>query len=229
MYSTGLDSFILKKLHNFKDEECLFVQLGTDENEMEEDLLEHQSPNVKSAFMPLDGFELPNKIIPFRNHFLALMAAQMATEIYFGFTAGDTTRDKDYVFKAQMEGILNYFIGVPDKSPFAGTGDHYQIVMPFKDMTKVEIVREYLLAGHKAEDLFKASVSCYEGSEIPCGKCRSCLRKYVALTLNEIDCTGRFAVNPKRYLKDFLKESKKKDRKTEIKDIEKCIHIQKRF
>lgn len=227
MFSGGLDSYIMKRMFEFSNEECVFVKMGTKENEIEEELIDVQFPGVQKMDFMLAGFELPNKIIPFRNHILTFLGAQLGTEIYFAFTAGDTTRDKDYVFKAQMEGALNYFIGVPDKSPFAGD-EHYRLEMPFKEHTKTELVRMYLDKGFKSEDLFLKSTSCYSGYEIPCGECRSCLRKFVALTINEIDCSGQFLSNPKSRMKEFLRESRKKDRKTELKEIEKCIHILKR-
>jgi len=227
MFSAGMDSFILKKLYDFEDEECLFVEIGTKENKIEKALIDQHFPEVQRMDFMLAGFELPNKIIPFRNHILAFLAANMASDIYFGFTAGDTTRDKDYVFKAQIEASLNYFIGVPDKSPFAGD-EHYTIALPFKEKTKTELVKAYLNAGHNPDLLFSRSISCYSGYDIPCGTCRSCLRKFVALTLNDIDCTGKFMTHPKRHMREFLKESKKKNRKTELKEIELCIHTLKR-
>ena len=172
MFSTGLDSFILKSIYKFQNEECVFVQMGTKENKIEEELIDAQFPGVQKMMYLLSGFELPNKIIPFRNQMLTFLGAQLGTEIYFAFTAGDTTRDKDYVFKAQMEASLNYFAGIPDKTPFPG--EPYRVEMPFKGLTKVEIVRQYLELGHPEEDLLVKSTSCYSGKEIPCGECRSC-------------------------------------------------------
>lgn len=222
MFSGGMDSFILKTIYQVPDEDCIFTRMGTEENAEEEILLNQYFPGVKVVDLPLVDFELGNKIIPFRNHFLALMGAQFAPEIMFAFTAGDTTRDKDYVFKAQMEGILNYFSLSEDKVLYPGP---YQINMPFKAVTKTEIVRAYLSHGLPSEDLLRKSRSCYAGEMLPCGHCRSCLRKYVALHLNGISCDGWVESIPSiDTLEGFLVESELKGRKSETEDIKKCIN-----
>ena len=229
MYSGGLDSFILKHLYDFEDEECLFINIGTDENQVEENHIKKYFPKIKVLQFPLVRWELSNKIIPFRNSFLALAAAQYAECIYFGYTIGDTTRDKDYVFKAQMEGMLNYFAGTGDKIGIK-LNKGYEIYMPFKQTTKSELVFQFLETGYNYQDLFEKSVSCYEGSDIPCGKCRSCLRKYVAVWVGfkkyglNIAVESFFKNNPRKMLNEFYVKSENKDRKEELYDIIKCIN-----
>ena len=221
LFSTGQDSFILKKVLQFKDEECLFVNMGTKENEIENKFIDKYFPDVQQATLPLVEFELENKIIPFRNHFLALFGAQYSNNIYFAFTRGDTTKDKDYVFKSQMEGIFNYF-GL-DHDKIRNTPPFF-IHMPYKGATKREMVKDYLLQGYDPEELLTKSCSCYAGKEKPCGICRSCLRKFVSLYLNDIKIEGYFQNNITiPYLTEFLLESKKKGRKEEIFDIEYCL------
>jgi 7-cyano-7-deazaguanine synthase in queuosine biosynthesis len=220
MFSMGLDSFILKQVYQFKNEECLFVRMGTEENRIEESLIDKLYPGVVKTELPISQFELPNKIIPFRNHFLALLGAQYASSIYFGFTLGDTTKDKDYVFKAQIEGILNYFATSPEKVKY---GAPYTVNMPYKHLTKTQIVKKYLDSHFPAIDLLTKSSSCYNGGDIACGMCRSCLRKFVALYLNDIDTDGFFINNPSHYLDQFLEESIIKNRVSELSDIQQCI------
>lgn len=222
LFSTGLDSYIMKKVFSFKNEECLFVDMGTKENEIEKERIQQYFPEVIITKVPLNSFELQNKIIPYRNHHLALIAANYANNIYFAFTAGDTTKDKDYVFKAQMEGILNYFSLSTEKVAVQGP---FLIEIPFKQFTKTELVKMYLKEGFPLKDILEQSSSCYEGHSIPCGKCRSCLRKFVAFYLNGIDISEFYLENPADYLKNFLQESINKGRETEIKEIEKCINL----
>jgi 7-cyano-7-deazaguanine synthase in queuosine biosynthesis len=222
-FSAGMDSLIMKKLCGYPDSECLFVDMGTEENKQERALIERFYPSVQIHQMPIARFELPNKIIPFRNHLLAFIAAQFGTDIGFAFTAGDTTRDKDYVFKAQIEGALNYFCGIPEKSPFPGST--YSIFMPFKDMTKADMVRFFLERGHSPLILKDQSISCYEGKGDSCGVCRSCLRKFVALTLNGIECRDWFAQNPATQLGAFYQECERKNRQLESKDVLRCIDL----
>jgi 7-cyano-7-deazaguanine synthase in queuosine biosynthesis len=221
LFSAGMDSMILKTVYQFPNNQCLFVRMGTEENRIEERVIDKFYPGVFKIDFPLSPFELGNKIIPFRNHHLALLAAHYGTNIFFAFTAGDTTKDKDYVFKSQMEGILNYFSIDQQKVHFPGP---YSIQMPFKEQTKTELVAMYLKAGGKPIDLLVRSNSCYAGLGSACGECRSCLRKYVALRLNGID-TGFFLEDPKNHLTDFLSESLAKNRKKEVEEIERCLKL----
>ena len=221
MFSCGMDSLILKELFHFKNEECLFIKMQTPENRIEEQFIDKFFPGALKINMPLNSFTLHNNIIPFRNHFLALTGAQVAQEIFFGFTAGDTTKDKDFVFKAQMEGILNYFSQDLDKVKLPGP---YSIQMPFKERTKRNLVQEYVFKGHSISSLLENSCSCYSGKEKPCGECRSCLRKFVALSRPGINLKDHFAVWPGEVLHAFYKESIAKNRKQELKDIQECIN-----
>jgi 7-cyano-7-deazaguanine synthase in queuosine biosynthesis len=222
LFSGGLDSFILKRIFNFSDHECLFVHIGTAENTIEELHINKYFPGVHIEYTSLVVHEMPNKIIPFRNNHLALIAANYANNIYFGFTAGDTTKDKDFVFKAQMECILNYFSQDVDK---VHVYPPFEIKMPFKRYTKTQLVGMYLERHLPVEDLFLKSTSCYNAQDKPCGLCRSCLRKYVALTLNGISTDGSWVANPSDYIEGFYQESIIKNRTTELKDIEKCIYL----
>ena len=226
MFSSGMDSLIMKIIFGYTDRECLFVDMGTNENMQEAKIIDQYFPEVKRHYLPLARFELHNKIIPFRNQILCYIGAQYGSQISFAFTAGDTTRDKDFVFKAQMEGSLNYFCGIPEKSPFPG--EVYSINIPFKTITKSEMLKMYIDKGHDVDYLLSRSVSCYEGKEKQCGGCRSCLRKFVALVLNEVEWRGVFVKNPADRIQSFYEESKRKNRSNkEIKEIERCINILK--
>jgi len=196
--------------------------MGTAENRMEQSVIDNYFPGVIKVGMPLAAFSLKNNIIPFRNHFLALVAANYANHIIFGFTLGDTTKDKDYVFKSQVEGVLNYFSTDTQKVLIQGP---FVIDLPFKHLTKTELVALYLEKDHPASYLLTNSFSCYEGLHKPCGICRSCLRKYVALELNGIDTSGHWLNNPVDHLLAFLEESVTKNRGFEINDIQKCINL----
>lgn len=225
MYSGGLDSYILKHVFSVSDEECLFVRMGTEENKIEEEYIKRYSPKVQIVELPIACFELENKIIPFRNHFLCLLAAQYACNILFAFTAGDTTRDKDFVFQQQMEEAMNYFALSKDKVHFPGP---YQVFMLFKHLTKTEIVKSFLNTGFDGEDLIYKSISCYSGAEIGCGQCRSCLRKYVALHNADKElgekCRKAFDHDPKEFIPIFLQESIRKGRnKKEIEEIKEVL------
>jgi len=219
LYSGGMDSFCLSRLYPSAD--LLFINTGTKDNLQEAKLLPDY---VKQISLPLSDWELENKIIPFRNAFFILIAAQRYSKIYLGATIGDTTKDKDYIFKGMMEGLLNYF-GL-DINKNGHSERPFEVCMPFKGMTKTKILETYLKAGGRMEDMMNNSRSCYKGDEKECGKCRSCLRKYVAFRNCGMTEYLNFQELPNSVeLQDFLKESIAKGRHLEeIKEIRKCIY-----
>ncbi len=227
LFSTGLDSFIVKFLEKIPDSQCIFADMGTAENAIEKERIDRFFPDVKKVELPLADYALSNNIIPFRNHMLAFIGFQFSNQVTFAFTAGDTTRDKDYVFKAQMEGAASYFGGVPDKIRVQGP---YKLLMQYKAYTKGELVKAFIEQGGSGMDLLVKSTSCYAGSDFPCGcgKCRSCLRKFVAIAYGEPDLAEimrkETEIDPIHYLKDFYEESLTKLRSArEIKEIEFCL------
>lgn len=225
MFSGGMDSFALKKIYSFSNDECLYIDIETQESKQEIKIIQIYFPTIKIIPLSLYKWELQNKIIPFRNHILALIGAQYANDIYFAFTAGDTTKDKDYIFKSQMEGILNYFGLDQNKiSPNIEQNAPFSIQMPFKQLTKNQIIQKYIKKGFFIDELNQKSRSCYQGEKKACGKCRSCLRKFVALQLNNINQKELYQENPFNYLSEALRDAQVKNRKNEIEDIEKCIN-----
>ncbi len=218
LYSGGLDSFILRELNFFH--QILYFDIGTEDSVREKERLDE---HVKVIPFPLKQFELPNKIIPFRNYLFALCAANYGNIITIGSTLGDTTRDKDYVFQHLTSSILNYFGTVKEKMPYEA--NNFTIQMPFKDLTKTEIVRSYLLRGLHPERL-KKSRSCYEGEEKECGECRSCLRKYVAFKLNSIEGLLDFPSPRQGLLVNLYEESVRKGRHPrELQEIVNCYTV----
>ena len=227
LFSGGMDSFIIKHLSAVPDSQCIFVDMGTPENAIEKERLERYFPSILQIPFPLSDFALWNHIIPYRNHMLALLGFQFSSQVIFGFTAGDTTRDKDFVFKAQIEGITSYFGGVPEKVRYPGP---YTLMMPFKSFTKSDLVKAYLKKGYTSRDLLTKTTSCYAGSKHigGCGRCRSCLRKFTALINAEsslgISMRKCTEYDPYDYMVDFYEESKRKSRDIqELKEIEVCL------
>lgn len=223
MFSTGMDSVMMKSKLKFENEECLFVNMGTVENKIELKLVQEKFPGTHIIDFPLAQFELPNKIIPFRNHFLTLIGAQFSNNIYFAFTKGDLSHDKNEVFKYEMENTVNYFI---QKPRYSNIDSPFTIHIPFKPYTKKQLVEEYI-KNEQPQQLFTHSISCYNGIGRGCGKCKSCIRKYVAIKLNGFNCEGFFEQNPVEFLDSFLEESIQKGRWDEVEDIKLCIQISK--
>lgn len=219
LYSGGMDSFCLS--HLYPEADLLFIRTGTKDNKFEEPLLPAKTLITE---LPLVQWELNNKIIPFRNAFFVLIAAQRYSKIYLGATIGDTTKDKDYVFKAQMEGMLNYF-GM-DYAKNGHSERPFEVLMPFKGMTKSRILEQYIRNGGNMTTLQTSSRSCYEGvNQKECGRCRSCLRKWIAFHNNSMDLFLEFSHIPTRAeLFEFLKESIEKGRHPEeITEIKRAL------
>ncbi len=121
--------------------------------------------------------ELPSTYVPFRNGiFLALAAAWAEVnnikEIVCGFSAIDSPHypDTRRAFVEAMEEAINSGTG----AVFGKEG--LRILAPFLDMRKSEIIRHGLSLGAD----YSYSISCYNGSEIPCLKCSSCLLRQKA-------------------------------------------------
>jgi 7-cyano-7-deazaguanine synthase len=219
LYSGGMDSFCLSKFYPKAD--LLYVNMHTAESEFEMKLIPAFTQVID---LPLGQFELENKIIPFRNCFLVMAAAQSYSKIYIGATAGDTTKDKDFVFKAQMEAMLNYF-GI-DENKMAHSDRPFEVVMPFKKMTKVEILEAYLLKGFDIDELVENSRSCYAGDQDKeCGVCRACLRKYIAFAkIGKARCLNFMHFPTRSELGDFLDQCIMKGRdKKELEEIKEVL------
>lgn len=227
MYSGGMDSFIISR--TMPIDVYVFVVLGNEDNARELDRFQADTYLAEEKCyvvnMPaLAEYELDNKILPYRNHMLAMIGAQYGNNIYFGFTGGDTTKDKDFVFKSQIEGMLNYF--ALDQHKVNHIEYPYTVEMPFKEHSKGQMVHEYSAkATSLMSDLWTVSRSCYAGTDKECGLCRSCQRKYVALAVNGyLDIWKKFENDPRPGLVEFLKESETKGRfQTEMDEIKAAI------
>jgi len=225
LFSGGMDSFCLLKKQPY--DKILFFMTGTKDNicelrqvyQMQRDKIIDPKKLVV-VNLPLLTWELPNKIIPHRNTIMCLVASNYGSDIYIGATKGDTTKDKDYVFKSQVESIMNYFGQDSQKVP--SVGYPYRILMPLKNMTKTEILNEYIANGNSIPNLLKYSRSCYLNDDSECGTCRSCLRKAVAFKNNDIDYSGIFRVDPLSRKLSEAEIAKMKSRPSEWEDYQKA-------
>jgi len=219
LYSGGMDSYCLNKL--YPDRNLLYIDTGTSDGDFEMDML---PSSVKIISFPLNCFELENKIIPLRNCFFVMIASQWYSKIYLGATIGDTTKDKDYIFKSLMESILNYF-GL-DLHKTAHQFRPFRVEIPFKELTKTEILRSYLDSGFLPENIAIESRSCYNGQErTECGICRTCLRKFIAFKNNRIEKYLAFRHYPTREdIKEFYLQSVEKNRnQKELNEIKEAL------
>ncbi len=120
---------------------------------------------------------LPSTYVPFRNGiFLALAAAWAETkgvkEIVCGFNVIDAPNYPD---------TRNQFVQAMQEAINQGTKaslspEKIQIIVPFLNMKKSEIIKEGLALGAD----YSFAISCYSGEEIPCQKCSSCVLRQKA-------------------------------------------------
>lgn len=120
---------------------------------------------------------LPSTYVPFRNGiFLALAAAWAETEgvkeIVCGFNVIDAPNYPD---------TRNQFVQAMQEAINQGTKaslspEKIQIIAPFLNMKKSEIIKEGLALGAD----YSFAISCYSGEEIPCQKCSSCVLRQKA-------------------------------------------------
>ncbi|MDH4217813.1 MAG: 7-cyano-7-deazaguanine synthase QueC [Candidatus Aminicenantes bacterium] len=149
------------------------------------DLSQIGGSSLTDSSLPLPQLEqieeikkgLPSTYVPFRNGiFLALAAAWAEVnnikKIVCGFNVIDSPHypDTRKQFVEAMEEAIN-----------SGTGavfgkERLRILAPFLAMRKSEIIKYGLSLGAD----YSYSISCYQGSEIPCLKCSSCLLRQKA-------------------------------------------------
>lgn len=130
-----------------------------------------------SSELDLSRWEQPDAIIPMRNIHLAMLAANRAETVWCVGVKGDATEDKSPAAFARISAFISGF-----------TGRNIRMDSPFWEMTKTEIVRWYLSKGLPAEELLLTfSCSRDDGSDLHCGRCSSCLRRWMSLANNDVD------------------------------------------
>lgn len=199
LYSGGMDSYCLAKVEN--PDVLLHVGMGSQYAQAEGSHLTVPSGCVGKLireYLPLGQFERQDYVIPARNAFLVLMAAQYGDDILLGANAADRNTDKDETFAEKITDLMQY-IWQPSK--WNADGDTKQVRLPMRHLTKRQIVQAYLDAGGDELELQRDSFSCYSpdsrGEE--CGMCRACAKKWLALAGCGID--------PIIYARDYAYEN----------------------
>lgn len=158
-------------------------------SEIPEDFLRFVSIDNPAIPCP-ENMDWENYIIPGRNLYLASIGAEYAGNIWIVATKrGDEsvgTPDKTSRFYNQASVAFSEFYA-----------SRRQVSSPFINKSKLEVVKDYLLAGGSLEAL-KRTFSCYspvDGDITACGTCYACYKKYTLFQkLNE---PLNFAKHPK--------------------------------
>lgn len=183
MYSGGLDSLIAYHFAKSKglDPICINVGLGQPYDAKEQNSIKslgNWSPEVHridlSDLYGLIQKRLTNQIIPSRNVLLATIGGMFAPRVWINALDGEQNgkeHDKSERFFEDTTSLLSF------------TNEFFQketiVESPFAHMTKGETIRWALAYGIPKEILFATS-SCYDGDEVKCSVCLTCVKRYLA-------------------------------------------------
>ncbi len=119
--------------------------------------------------------------VPFRNGLFLASAASMALSkgcsvLYYGAHMDDAAGN---AYPDCSEAFLNAI----NDAVKLGSGGQLEIKAPFIDKNKAEIVKIGLQIGVP----YELTWSCYEGSELPCGVCGTCIDRANAFAANHVE------------------------------------------
>lgn len=180
LFSAGLDSF--PAWHFLGRPPALYFDTGHRYASQERSALAALSARcginlTVSTELDLSVWEADDAIIPMRNAYFAMLAANRADTIWCVGVKGDHVHDKSPEAFARISDFISSM-----------SSRRIRLDSPFWDMTKTQIVAWYLGQGLPAEDLLLTfSCSRTDRAGLHCGRCPSCLRRWISLANNRID------------------------------------------
>lgn len=126
----------------------------------------------------------PSGIIPLRNAELILCAGQYGNHIHLGILANEVNSDKSPEFLRAMETLMT----ISCRPQYWSEGRDYRIHTPLGTRSKAKHLSTlWEHCDRNASDPnwlnLLQTVSCYDGGELHCGRCPSCFKRWVALTV----------------------------------------------
>lgn len=196
LYSGGMDSFIAAYTH--PGAALLYIDTGARYAGKEIEHLARVTPRDRPVTidrrLDLRNVEREDLIVPARNLLLVTIATYYGNDILLAATAGDSSTDKDQVFADKAGDLLTH---VYNSHHFPGFGQ-VRVSLPFKGLSKGQMVREYLRLGGDPRPL-AVTMSCYHPTLEHCGLCKACIRKWVALKYHGIDNMVPWVTDPATY------------------------------
>lgn len=118
--------------------------------------------------------------VPFRNGLFLSSAASIALSkgcevIYYGAHADDSAGNAYPDCSSAFNNAINEAI-------LEGSGHQLRIEAPFVNISKAEVVK----IGLSLNAPYELTWSCYEGGDVPCGKCGTCIDRAAAFASNEV-------------------------------------------
>lgn len=201
LFTGGLDSFCLA--HEVNPDVLLYFPLGLPENDREVETINSFNhlpvPVTIDPRFKLADQKLPNETLPLRNAFLILGAAYYGSQIYVASTASCTNLDTSPEFAEALKVVMSMVLADPRRNPVAMGKDAIDIHMPLHGMTKTEFVARHVERFGRHSEIHKTR-SCYTSNEKECGRCQSCIGKFMALINNDLPCD--FDYDPAYELRD---------------------------
>ena len=118
--------------------------------------------------------------VPYRNGLFLSVAASIALDfkcdiVYYGIHSDDAA---GYAYPD----CSDVFNNAQAKAIYEGSGRAVKLVAPFVNMNKAEVVKTGLELGVP----YELTWSCYEGGDVPCGCCGTCIDRTRAFELNGV-------------------------------------------
>ncbi len=169
-YGVELMQLDLAKIFSYSN--CSLLQQSTDEIPEE---------SYAEQLAKTEGEKPVSTYVPFRNGLFLSSAASIALSrdcsvIYYGAHADDSAGcaypDCSPVFNNAMNEAI-----------WEGSGHQLRIEAPFVSLSKAEVVK----IGLSLHVPYELTWSCYEGGDVPCGKCGTCLDRAAAFAANGVE------------------------------------------
>lgn len=118
--------------------------------------------------------------VPFRNGLFLSTAASFALSkdcsvIYYGAHADDAAGNAYPDCSSRFNDAMN-------EAVYVGSGEQLRVVAPFINSTKADVVKK----GLELKVPYELTWSCYEGSDVPCRKCGTCIDREKAFEANGV-------------------------------------------
>ena len=123
---------------------------------------------------------LVSTYVPFRNGLFLAAAASVALGCGCGILCYGAHQDD--VAVAAYPDCSTAFVEAMDRAIVEGSGGQLRVQAPFIDWNKAQIVKKGLELGVP----YALTWSCYEGGEVPCGRCGTCMDRQKAFELNGV-------------------------------------------
>lgn len=167
----GVEQLFLDLSKIFQYSNCSLLQQSTEEIPEE---------SYAKQIEKTEGEKPVSTYVPFRNGLFLSSAASIALSkdcsvILYGAHADDSAGfaypDCSPVFNDAMNQAI-----------FEGSGHQLKVEAPFVNMTKAEVVK----MGLELNAPYELTWSCYEGKDVPCGKCGTCIDRAAAFAANGV-------------------------------------------